>query len=436
MAGTIFSKYTYSQLNGLFREQIWTKLDQSSKVEACQELENRLAAERGFPARDVIPVDMDGGCYGEQRGNYIYVNENLLRNNCFVTRDEKTGEIIGQYPVEAPGWQLYDTIVHEDEHGAQLDRGDAQTCRSYFTPETDSALYRIQHDEALAFGVGNYRTLNAIEEQRNLLGHLEPDMVQYINSVKNNRYEDALAEAQLRYGDEDIRRTLDQFTEDKENLKTRDNPSDSYIALQNKMQEQELREYSALNNGTEESGEGNTGQVGNNLRQGVEPDTDEQRAYSLHLYSESNHTVLANGLSSFRYDEISRASHSEQYPEEDGSEIFSIPENEKQGIFEDGSEIYGQSVSQRTAFEEDGSDIDPEYTQHEYGEDGSETFESFNQPEFVMEDGSESFNSEQVPAGSYAEDGSETLGHDSPSGGYSGAEAGISNDNSAGMDNG
>ena len=334
------------------------------------------------------------------------------------------------------GWQLYDTIAHEDEHGAQLDRGDAQTCRSYFTPETDSALYRIQHDEALAFGVGNYRTLNAIEEQRNLLGHLEPDMVQYINSVKNDRYEDALAEAQLRYGDEDIRRTLDQFTEDKENLKTRDNPSDSYIALQNKMQEQELREYSALNSGTEESGEGNTGQVGNNLRQGVEPDTDEQRAYSLHLYSESNHTVLANGLSSFRYDEISRASHSEQYPEEDGSEIFSIPENERQGIFEDGSEIYGQSVSQRTAFEEDGSDIDPEYTQHEYGEDGSETFESFNQPEFVMEDGSESFNSEQVPAGYYAEDGSETLGHDSPSGGYLGAEAGISNENSAGMDNG
>ena len=217
MAETRYSTMTSHELNSLFREKNWNSLDENERLDACQELENRLAAERGSEPRTLVPEEMDGATYGYQQGNRIYMNQHVLRDNRFVSYDEETGKPVAAYEVRAAGWQTYDTVSHEDEHGAQYDRGDFQTRRSYFTSETDPDLYRIQRDEARAFDAGESRTRAAIAEQVGEDGEYDQDMLDYLEDVDRNSYENALARAQENYDDEHIDQTLDQYITGREN---------------------------------------------------------------------------------------------------------------------------------------------------------------------------------------------------------------------------
>lgn len=238
MSQTLFSKHSVVQFTNLFRARIWNQLTPQMKHQACQELENRLAAERNSVPRTIVAERMEGACYGYQSGNKIYINQNLLESGRFVTYDEITGAKVNDYQVDAAGWQIFDTICHEDEHGAQYDRGDAQSYRSYITCNTDSVLYRIQKDEASAFAIGNMRTLDAIELQKNTLGEIEPDMMAYVRDIKADRYQDALSEAQIRYHDENIKATLDQAISDAENGESGESPSGSYHAIRSLINQQ------------------------------------------------------------------------------------------------------------------------------------------------------------------------------------------------------
>lgn len=228
------------QLDALFRGDNWSRLTVSGRHQACQELENRLAHERGSASREVLLRDMDGSTYGYQFGDYIYINNHVLEEGRFVSVDAQ-GNIIGGYEVDAPGWNVYDTVCHEDEHGAQLDRGEYQTKASYIESKSDRNLYRIQPDEALAFDAGQGRTMAAISRQIDYWHQVDPDMKLYLDDVRDDRYDTALATAKEDYGDEDIENTLRQFVHDRENGLLPANPSFSYRSLINILNDQQFR---------------------------------------------------------------------------------------------------------------------------------------------------------------------------------------------------
>ena len=236
MAETRYSKLTSHELNGLFRANSWKHMDEDAKRDACQELENRLAAERGTEPRTVVSRDMDDGVYGEQSGDKIYVNRHILKDNIQVVRSDETGEIYETHEISS-GWYMYDTINHEDEHGAQYDRGDFQTRRSYIKYSTDRDLYRIGKDEAKAFEAGHSHTRAAIAEQVGEGGEYDEDMQYYLEDIEDDSYENALENAKWKYG-EDVEQMLSLYTEDRESGIHRDPPSGTYARLDGKMQEQ------------------------------------------------------------------------------------------------------------------------------------------------------------------------------------------------------
>ncbi len=347
---TKYNNYSSLQLDGLFRELNWTRISERDRLDACQELENRFAAEHGTIPRTVIALPMNGSVYGEQRGNCIFVNENLLADFQFVDYNNN-GRMIGFYHVDAAGWQTYDTIAHESMHGYQLDRGDYQSAASYIMQETDSAIYRIQKDEAEAFDAGQTRTFDAIMKQRALLdGKMEPDMAQYIESMEEDSYDSALEEAQKRYGDDKIDETLAQYIQDRENGVEPNNPSLSYQALQNAMDRQNANLLSKLINAT------NGVQRNGNLREGVEPSSEnnmlcnqqkDQNQYSQNNYSE-------NGWEQGNQSQYGQNRNINQ--ENDGRKVFENRDNSAQRLDEkdDGRELFrNQDNSVRELNEDD-----------------------------------------------------------------------------------
>lgn len=208
-----------------FRASEWEKLSPENRLIACQSLENRLAAERGSAPRTLVAEPMKGGAFGYQQGDKIYINSYLLERNQFLTEN-------GYVDVPAAGWQIYDTVCHEDLHGMMEDTGKGQTFATYIGPDQQYEIYRIQHDEKYAFAVGQDRTLTAVLEQKAIHG-LEDDMVEYKNIVKADRYQDWVANASEKFGISDIDHKLDQLVYDKENGIVPEHPSNDYRKLDN-----------------------------------------------------------------------------------------------------------------------------------------------------------------------------------------------------------
>lgn len=192
--------------------------------------------------------EMDGATYGYQYGDRIFVNSNLIENGCFVTLDED-GEILGEYTIDAPGWNVYDTICHEDEHGAQMDRGEFQTRASYIESKSDYNLYRIQPDEARAFEAGQARTLGAIDRQINYWHSVDPDMRLYMDDVRDNQYNTSLEAAMRDYADENIENTMRQFVYDKEHRIQRQAPTFSYQSMDELVRNQQSVQQSRTADG-------------------------------------------------------------------------------------------------------------------------------------------------------------------------------------------
>lgn len=221
---TDIDKYMRRVIDSQFREAQWQLLSPAERLNACQQLENRLAAERNAAPKRVYAERMEGKVFGYQRGNGIFVNAYVLEKNAFLTGH-------GYVPIPAAGWQTYDTICHEDLHGLQEDMRTGQTF-TYISPDKNYDIYRIQSDEKYAFAVGQDRTLTAILEQKDIHG-LEPDMITYKNIAKDDRYQDRVAEAAESLGIPDIDRELDRLVYDKEHGITPQSPSNDYLKLDN-----------------------------------------------------------------------------------------------------------------------------------------------------------------------------------------------------------
>lgn len=228
------------QLASVFHSNNWNNLDSESRYNACQELENRLAIEDGVNPRAICAEPMQGALYGYQQGNRIAVNSNILYDNVIRADIYQNDQLVYTHEeaVSACGWNIYDTIVHEHTHGVREDKGLCDDV--YIEHKSDPAIYRIQNEEAQAFANGQLRTLEAISQAEAICG-TDPERNFYIDSVKNDRYEDALTQAQLQFNDPFIDKTLEQFITDRNNNIYRDNPSPSYEKIQNTYREQMIR---------------------------------------------------------------------------------------------------------------------------------------------------------------------------------------------------
>ena len=238
---TNYEKYSQSQLTALFSSDTWGSLSFSQRINACQEIENRYAAENNVQPCLVTHQPMNGNYYGWQSGNTICLNSYLLQDGQFCTtfKDANGNSQTVRTNVLAPGWNTLETIYHEGTHGIQEQTG--KTPSTYISSEMDSALYRIQGIEKEAYASGQTKTLEALSNYENKVGHLDAGHDEYISSVKADSFQSALIDASHNYNDPNIEQTLQDVITDRENGISRANASESYKAIYNLCDSYDIR---------------------------------------------------------------------------------------------------------------------------------------------------------------------------------------------------
>ncbi len=226
-----FNSYSDTQLHSLFSSKSWNELSFESKVQACQEVENRYALSNGVAPCTIQTKQMQGGVYGYQSGNTITLNESLLKSGTFIQSytDSNGNMQTREIPVMAPSWNTLDTIYHEGTHGIQEATG--RMPYTYIQSEADSSLYRIQSIEKEAFAMGQLKTLEAISEVEQYTGVQDPTQRDYIEYVKIDSFDSALEASITNYNDPNIEQTLNDVIQDRDNGIYRDNGSASYQAI-------------------------------------------------------------------------------------------------------------------------------------------------------------------------------------------------------------
>lgn len=230
---TIYKNYPQAQLTALFSSETWKTLSFSQRINACQEIENRYAAENNVQPCMITHQPMNGACYGWQSGNTICLNTYLLQDGQFCTsfKDSAGNTQTVRTDVLAPGWNTLDTVYHEGTHGIQEQTGKVPS--TYISPEMDGDLYRIQGIEKEAYANGQMKALEALSNYEKEAGHLDPERNEYIASVKNDSFQAALIDASYNYNDPNIEQTLQTVISDRENGISRTNTSESYEAIYN-----------------------------------------------------------------------------------------------------------------------------------------------------------------------------------------------------------
>lgn len=230
---TNYENYSQSQLTALFSSDTWKSLSFSQRLNACQEVENRYAAENNVHPCTITYRPMNGACYGWQNGNTICLNSYLLQDGQFCTNlEDSYGNVQSiRTDVLAPGWNTLDTVFHEGTHGIQEQLGRMPS--TYISPEMEGDLYRIQGIEKEAYANGQMKTLEALSNYEKEVGHMDPERSEYIASVKADSFQAALIDASQNYNDSNIEQTLRTVINDRENGISRTNTSESYDAINN-----------------------------------------------------------------------------------------------------------------------------------------------------------------------------------------------------------
>lgn len=230
---TIYENYSQQQLTALFSSDNWQTMSFTERMQACQEVENRYAAENNVQPCTVTHEPMNGACYGWQSGNTICLNTYLVADGQFCTQyPDQNGNIqTVRTDALAPGWNTLDTVYHEGTHGIQEQTGRMPS--TYISPEMDGDLYRIQGIEKEAYAVGQSKTLDALSSYEKNAGHLDASRNEYLASVRNDSFQSALSEAAHKYNDPHIEQTLQTVIHDRENSIIRENTTASYNAINN-----------------------------------------------------------------------------------------------------------------------------------------------------------------------------------------------------------
>lgn len=230
---TIYENYSQQQLTALFSSDNWQSMSFTERMNACQEVENRYAAENNVQPCTVTHQPMNGACYGWQSGNTICLNTYLVADGQFCTQyTDQNGNIqTVRTDALAPGWNTLDTVYHEGTHGIQEQTG--RMSSTYISPKMDGDLYRIQGIEKEAYAAGQSKTLDALSSYEKNAGHLDASRNEYLASVRSDSFQSALSEAAHKYNDPNIEQTLQTVINDRENNVIRENTTVSYDAINN-----------------------------------------------------------------------------------------------------------------------------------------------------------------------------------------------------------
>lgn len=228
---TRYDTLTQGQLNALFSSAQWAGLSFEERLDACQEVANRYAAEHDVEPCLITHHPMEGSAYGEQFGSTIRLNTYLVRDGQFCTHftDENGNRVESRIDALAPSWNTLDTVYHEGTHGVQTQLG--QVPETYITPSMDWDLYRIQGIEKEAYAVGQSRTLQALSDYEQATGKFDPARLDYFTAARNDSFQTALSDAARHYNDPNIEQTLATVIQDREDNVVRSNTSASYQAI-------------------------------------------------------------------------------------------------------------------------------------------------------------------------------------------------------------
>lgn len=111
---TQYARLNNGQLYAMFRESIYSRLEDSEKLDLLQETVNRDALEKGMVgAPQVQFADLPATESGNAANGYITVNRDM------ATRGIQTLEYNGQtfyHQMDDYNVQALNTVLHEDEH--------------------------------------------------------------------------------------------------------------------------------------------------------------------------------------------------------------------------------------------------------------------------------------------------------------------------------
>ncbi len=217
---TRYSELSNAEINELYRWDMWSGLSGEERVDALQELENRIAEELGNQPCEICSEEMSGARYGYYSNGQIKVNESLVSNG-ILHYEDGDGNMM-EYVPEGVNAQMMDTIHHENFHAYQDDvinnrieydnQNEAILWRAneemYIASSDNEFLYRIQSQERTAFYRGESQTKAAFEVIETKYG-TDIGYQEYRISVNENSFELALIIAKETYGDENIQETLD-----------------------------------------------------------------------------------------------------------------------------------------------------------------------------------------------------------------------------------
>lgn len=228
---TRYDTLTQGQLNALFSSAQWSGLSFEERLDACQEVANRYAAEHDVEPCLITHHPMEGSAYGEQFGSTIRLNTYLVRDGQFCTHftDENGNRVESRIDALAPSWNTLDTVYHEGTHGIQEQLG--QIPGTYITPNMDWELYRIQGIEKEAYAAGQSRTLQALADYEQATGKFDSARLDYFAAARNDSFRNALSDAARHYNDPNIEQTLAAVIQDREDNVVRSNASESYQAI-------------------------------------------------------------------------------------------------------------------------------------------------------------------------------------------------------------
>ena len=228
---TRYDTLTQGQLNALFSSAQWSGLSFEERLDACQEVANRYAAEHDVEPCLITHHPMEGSAYGEQFRSTIRLNTYLVRDGQFCTHftDENGNRVESRIDALAPNWNTLDTVYHEGTHGIQEQLG--QIPGTYITPNMDWELYRIQGIEKEAYAAGQSRTLQALADYEQATGKFDSARLDYFAAARNDSFQNALSDAARHYNDPNIEQTLAAVIQDREDNVVRSNASESYQAI-------------------------------------------------------------------------------------------------------------------------------------------------------------------------------------------------------------
>ena len=230
-----------------FRADRWNAMTSAERMQTLRELESISASRNHAQPVPVVSEPMEGPCYGYYDGQRIVLNSNIIERQEMIAykrdehhqiiRDQNGAPLMFRHPVKDSNLQMMDTLFHEDRHSFQdqaargrisqetLDemgisretvdiwRANNSPC-NYVDVDVDAALYRIQPIEKDAFWAGEHNTKMACSSMAVKYG---PDLnyAEYLKACERNGYERSLYEAKIRYGDTNIRSTMENKMRDR-----------------------------------------------------------------------------------------------------------------------------------------------------------------------------------------------------------------------------